>query len=131
MTATPNEIMDILQQDGEKGLFPHLLHDLLEDAEKSRETDVVSWRPSGGCFKVHKREEFMSRILPKYFRQTRYKSFVRQLNIWGFACIGQGPDKGSCKCSLVNVGCKNVGYFAILILTTFSSFIFQILTIDS
>ena len=87
------------QQKNDKSLFPSLLHDLLDDVESLNEADIVCWRPSGACFKVHKRDEFMTKVLPRYFRQTHYKSFVRQLNIWGFACVTQGPDKGSCKCT--------------------------------
>jgi hypothetical protein len=32
--------------------------------------------------------------VPHYFRQTKYKSFQRQLNLWGFGRVRQGPDKG-------------------------------------
>ena len=83
-----------------KILFPRALHDLLENAEMTGDASIVSWRPSGVAFKVHKRDEFMKKVLPKYFRQTKFKSFVRQLNLWGFTCIDQGPDKGSCTYSV-------------------------------
>lgn len=66
------------QHDGEKGLFPNLLHDLLDEAEKNEESDIVSWRSGGRCFKVHDKERFMKLILPRYFRLSQYKSFVRQ-----------------------------------------------------
>jgi hypothetical protein len=63
----------------EKGkLFPEILHSLLEEAEKNDETDIVSWSASGLCFKVHKKEEFVTRILPRYSRSSQYKSFLRQ-----------------------------------------------------
>ena len=78
-------------------LFPVVLYGLLEDAEKHGNASIVSWRPSGVSFKVYKREEFVDKILPKYFKQTKFKSFVRQLNLWGFMCIERGQDKGSCK----------------------------------
>jgi hypothetical protein len=80
-----------------KKKFPWTLHRLLEDAEKNDNVDIISWGPAGISFKVHQREEFMKRILPRYFRQTKFKSFVRQLNLWGFTFIDQGPDKGSCE----------------------------------
>jgi hypothetical protein len=85
-----------------KILFPWTLHSLLEDAEKEGFNSTVSWRPSGLAFKVHHRDEFMDKVLPRYFRQTKFKSFVRQLNLWGFSCIDQGPDKGSCMYTIVD-----------------------------
>ncbi len=77
--------------------FPWILHRVLEDAEQDHRQDVVAWTPTGNAFIVRKRDDFMKEILPRYFRQTKFKSFVRQLNLWGFTFIDQGPDKGSCK----------------------------------
>lgn len=76
--------------------FPWILHKIIEDAEREGNQSIVAWMPSGRSFVVYKRDEFMERILPRYFRQTKYKSFVRQLNLWGFTYIDQGPDRGSC-----------------------------------
>lgn len=60
------------------GLFPEMMHELLEAAETNNESDIISWNDEGFCFKVHKKEEFVDRILPRYFRLSQYKSFVRQ-----------------------------------------------------
>jgi HSF-type DNA-binding len=77
--------------------FPWTLHRLLEDAEREDRQDVVAWMPSGNAFIVRKRDVFVKETLPRYFRQTKFKSFVRQLNLWGFTFIDQGPNKGSCE----------------------------------
>jgi hypothetical protein len=77
--------------------FPWILHRLLERTEQEHQQDIVAWMPSGNAFIVRKRDDFMKDILPMYFRQTKFKSFVRQLNLWGFTFTDQGPDKGSCK----------------------------------
>jgi hypothetical protein len=95
---------DNAAQEGElKILFPWTLHSLLEDAEKGGFESIISWRPSGMAFKVHNREKFMNEVLPRYFKQTKFKSFVRQLNLWGFSCIDQIPDKGSCMYTITTV----------------------------
>jgi hypothetical protein len=65
--------------------FPWKLHDMLEAAEQSTKfSNIVSWEPGGISFKVHKREEFVTKIMPLYFDQTKYESFRRQLNLYSF-----------------------------------------------
>lgn len=96
-TNKPNPNLNSKESSSKASLFPMALYGLLEDVETNGTASVVSWRPSGTAFKVEKRDEFVNEILPKYFKQTKFKSFVRQLNLWGFTCIDKGQDKGSCK----------------------------------
>jgi len=56
---------------------------------------IVSWLSHGNSFKVHNVPVFVSEILPLFFKQTKYKSFQRQLNLWGFERIQNGPEKGA------------------------------------
>ena len=64
--------------------FPWKLHTLLDDAEGSEDedkdpfTDIVSWEDDGKAFRVHKPQEFCSRIMPQYFKQSKFESFTRQ-----------------------------------------------------
>ena len=74
--------------------FPLKLHAMLEDAHRRGFSDVVSWHESGKSFKVHQPEEYATRIMRSYFNQTKYKSFQRQLNLYGFRRIHHGPGKG-------------------------------------
>ena len=78
-------------------LFPWKLHDMLQTVERDGQDDVVSWLPDGKSFKVHDTNTFVNEIMPKHFKQTKYKSFQRQLNLWGFKRItkSNGPDKGA------------------------------------
>jgi hypothetical protein len=56
---------------------------------------VVSFCSHGRAFIVHDVPRFCTCLLPKYFqRQTKWKSFVRQLNLYGFTRISNGPDAG-------------------------------------
>jgi len=74
--------------------FPRMLYEMLKVVEKNEQTDIVSWQPHGRCFLVHKHKKFIKDIMPKLFRQTKYSSFQRQLNLYGFQRLSTGPDKG-------------------------------------
>jgi hypothetical protein len=73
-------------------LFPWKLHKMLTFCETEGKDTVVSWLPQGKAFKVHNTAAFVSEILPMHFKQTKYKSFQRQLNLWGFQRITKGTE---------------------------------------
>jgi len=80
---------------GRRRTFPLRLHTLLSDVEVRGQTDIVSWQPHGRSFAVHKTDEFVVKLLPAYFNQTKWSSFQRQLNLYSFARQSTGPDRGS------------------------------------
>jgi hypothetical protein len=67
--------------------FPWKVHEMLETAEKNGDDHVVSWLPDGRSFRVHERDLFVDGMMKVFFNQTKYKSFQRQLNLWGFVRI--------------------------------------------
>ena len=74
--------------------FPQKLHRMLDAATDDGFDDIVRWELDGRAFKVYKVQEFVDRVLPNYFKQSKYKSFQRQLNLYGFQRIGaDGPAK--------------------------------------
>lgn len=75
-------------------LFPKKLYEMLADVEKRGLEHIVSWAPHGRCFLVHKKKQFVAQILPTYFSQSKIASFQRQLNLYSFSRLTQGPDKG-------------------------------------
>jgi hypothetical protein len=74
--------------------FPWKLHKMLELAEDEEFEGIVSWLPGGKSFKVHDAKSFVQNIMPNFFQQSKYKSFQRQLNLWGFKRLTKGPGKG-------------------------------------
>ena len=75
--------------------FPWKLHRLLDDVAKSGDDKLISWLPGNKAFKVHNREEFAGRVMPKYFSSAKFKTFQRSLNLWGFEVVSTGSDKGA------------------------------------
>jgi hypothetical protein len=75
--------------------FPWKLYDMLDIAERRNEEHIISWIKDGKAFKVHSRDLFIEQYMKKMFNQTKFKSFQRQLNLWGFERVQNGPDKGS------------------------------------
>ena len=62
--------------------FPFKLIEMLNDAEILNFTHIVSWLPDQKSFRVHDTKEFAASIMSRYFtNQTKYKSFLRQLNM--------------------------------------------------
>jgi hypothetical protein len=72
------------RKSGITNAFPSRLHDLLKvSTENKRMRQVISWHPDGySCFRVHHKIAFTRDIQPKYFKQSKYTSFRRQLNLW-------------------------------------------------
>jgi hypothetical protein len=70
------------------------LHELLEDVEKTGDDHIISWMPSGG-FRVHKPKSFVQKIIPYYFKQSKYKSFQRQLHLYEFVRTQRGVEAGA------------------------------------
>jgi hypothetical protein len=75
--------------------FPLKLHEMLDQIEKDGLASVISWQPHGRCFVVHDQKRFAAdAVMAKYFRQTKFASFQRQLNLYGFNRLTSGRDKG-------------------------------------
>lgn len=64
-------------------LFPSKLWRILDDAERCEYDHIISWVDNGMAFQIHDRESVIP-ILEKYFNMSKYKSFLRQLQAYGF-----------------------------------------------
>jgi HSF-type DNA-binding len=72
--------------------FPAKMHAILSRPDL---TDIVAWMPHGRSWRVLKPREFELRVIPTYFEHSKFSSFVRQANGWGFRRITQGRDRNS------------------------------------
>ncbi|KAM0051158.1 putative transcription factor HSF-type-DNA-binding family [Helianthus debilis subsp. tardiflorus] len=45
---------------------------------------IISWRSLGTTFIITDKQEFISKILPCYFKTDRFENFISQLNTYGF-----------------------------------------------
>lgn len=73
--------------------FPARLHDLL--SHENGIGDIITWLPHGRSWIVRDKKEFLERVAPSHFQITKFESFTRQVNGWGFKRITQGPDINS------------------------------------
>lgn len=71
-----------------KKQFPAKLYEMLELAHVHGGLGggpcAVTWLFNGRAFKIVDEERFMAEIVPIFFKQTKIRSFKRQLHLWGF-----------------------------------------------
>ena len=63
--------------------FPYKLFSMLESCS-SNDKPAITWLPHGRAFTIIDKDKFMAEIAPLYFSQTQFRSFLRQLGLWGF-----------------------------------------------
>jgi hypothetical protein len=86
-----------LQQSTPSKTFTETLHDLLTMAESDEEMrKIITFCPHGRAFLVIDVARFCVEVAPKFFtRLSLWKSFTRQLNLYGFIRLAFGPDAGA------------------------------------
>jgi hypothetical protein len=68
------------QNDAKISFLPKL-YDLINEPKTD---DVICWLENGKGFRITNVHNFSSKILPAYFNQNKYASFIRQLNMYDF-----------------------------------------------
>ncbi len=72
--------------------FPQKLMAVLDNDQMS---DIVTWLPHGKGFIILQKKRFASEIMPLYFKHSKFTSFTRKLNRWGFTRVTRGPESGA------------------------------------
>ncbi len=63
--------------------------------EREDMESIITWMPHGRAFIVLQPQQLRDIVLPRFFKQTKFMSFTRQLNLWGFKRITKGVDSGA------------------------------------
>jgi uncharacterized membrane protein len=58
-------------------------------------SDIIAWLPHGKGFILLQKRMFAEEVLPKFFKQSKFASFTRKLNRWGFVRVTRGPEMGA------------------------------------
>jgi hypothetical protein len=66
---------------------PNFVHNLYNMLQQETGKGILSWTDDGKRFEVLEMTSFEKLVLPKYFKHSNIKSFVRQLNIHDFKKI--------------------------------------------
>lgn len=73
--------------------FPQQLMKMLNDPANAH---IVAWTSEGDAFIVNSKDQFVAEVMPVYFgKRSKFTSFTRKLNRWGFARNNQGENKGA------------------------------------
>lgn len=76
--------------------FPMVLLRILGDLEATGTSDVASFVAGGDAFLIRSPKVFQDTVLPRYFpRMGSFGSFQRQLNLYDFRRISEGPHRGA------------------------------------
>lgn len=70
--------------------FPLKLHVVISQEESK---DIIEWLPHGRSWHIIHMTFFKERILPLFFGNLKYRSFIRQVNGYGFQRLSQGRDR--------------------------------------
>ena len=76
--------------------FPIKLYEMLDRAEVEGFDDVIRWESNGRGFTIKDPTALENDVLPRFFRLTKYRSFLRQLQLYGFFRTISGPRQGLC-----------------------------------
>jgi len=81
--ADTNNIINGLKKDKKiqkRAPFPHTTYEMITDCDP----DLAEWTSDGEMFVVKNPALFAKRVIPEYFDHSKFESFTRQLNFYGF-----------------------------------------------
>lgn len=67
--------------------FPSKLMAMLSNEEHAK---VIAWLPHGKIFCIYNKKDFVETVLPRYFNNSKFTSFTKQLRRWRFTRLPNG-----------------------------------------
>ena len=64
----------------EQQTFPFKLFEMIKYANDSGCSSLLSWSPDGKTFYIHDKDAMMNDLAPRFFNQTKFRSFVSVLS---------------------------------------------------
>jgi hypothetical protein len=80
---------------------------MLEEMAKAGDECVISWQPHGKAFRVHLPQVFGRSMMPRFFKQTKHNTFLRQFQVCGFHRISEGLDRNK-KSMNLQTSCQKI-----------------------
>jgi len=63
---------------------------------KGENKNIIAWLPHGKAFFICHRKAFVEKVLNLHFKNnSKYTSFTRKLNRWGFTRVNRGPEEAA------------------------------------
>mmetsp|Transcript_32573 Transcript_32573/g.60038 ORF Transcript_32573/g.60038 Transcript_32573/m.60038 type:complete len:209 (-) Transcript_32573:120-746(-) len=69
--------------------FPFKLYAMIVSESNSSYSPAVYWTPDGRSFVIRNKHAFMTNLVPQHFKLEKFRSFTRQLNLWGFRSLSE------------------------------------------
>lgn len=71
--------------------FPQKLYTLMTKESPS----IIAWISTGNAFRILDSDKFQAEVIPRYFKHSKFASFLRQLNLYGFRRVTKGEAQGA------------------------------------
>jgi len=95
ISAKEEMLLDQYNENLLKGPFPFKLHIVLKVLDQEGSHDIMSWNSHGRSFIIKNQQKFEAEVMPRFFKTNQLPSFRRQLNLYEFSRINEGPESGS------------------------------------
>jgi hypothetical protein len=74
--STSSTSKSAMKEQQQHQTFPFKLYEMLQYANDSEFSSSLAWAADGSAFIIHDKDVMMDDLAPKFFKQTKFRSFV-------------------------------------------------------